>query len=96
MSQAWGTRPSDLLDLEDRLAAFLFDEAVHLFGAAVQGRMDEAEAKAIERRRPAGPAVKRALEQALGLEKPTAAERGRHYEYDLTNPDAVQVRVVKR
>lgn len=42
LSKTWSTRPSEMLDLSDPLAAFYFDRAVMTFGKTVEAAMDEA------------------------------------------------------
>jgi len=95
MSQAWATRPSALLDLQDGWTAYRFDEAVLLFAGEVQHRLDKAEAAALSQKggKP-GAAVQRALEAALGIEPSRGAGarpsvQGRRYEYDLSGAEPV-------
>jgi len=46
MSKATGTRPSDLIAVEnDPLAAFCFDRAVFSFGSALQGEINAVEGR---------------------------------------------------
>jgi hypothetical protein len=46
LSKAWRTRPSEIYEIEEPLAALNFDRAVNYFGSRVEAEMEEAAEKA--------------------------------------------------
>jgi hypothetical protein len=94
MATTFGTRPSTLLAIDDTWQAYQFDEAVLVMAGEVQRRVDQAEARALERKADAGKAAQKALEAALGLDRAVRpSERGRRYNYDLSSPEPRVVKV---
>lgn len=74
----WRCRPSDLFDIEDRRLAYQFDQAVWMFGGALQSELDAVEGKTKqERQRKTDAIIQRWIPEAKGKRKfKDPAQRG--------------------